>query len=85
MYQIDIRLKDNDWVPSIVETDDEDLLGAHIEAIQIARVRTGTRKISFLPVGNNEYIIWGQGTCVGIMSIKEVEDDSFEQIPYLEV
>ena len=78
MYQIDIRLKGDDWVPLVIETDAEHLLGAHIEAIQIARVRTCTRKLSFLPVGNNEYIIWGQGTCLGFMSIEQVDSSSFE-------
>lgn len=69
MYTIDIRIKADDWHKDTFNTEADYMLTAHLIALATARKRIGIKELDFLPLGNMEYVIWGQGTCLGFLAI----------------
>lgn len=72
MYTIEIRLKENSWDVATFQVEERDILTVHIIAFEDIRRRSSWKVVSFLPLGNMEYVIWGRNTCLGFLSISEL-------------
>lgn len=71
MFNVRWLLICDDWQERNIGISTNDLALAYVSAIRMIKQRTGIATLDFLPLGNDEYLIWGQKTCQGYMAIKE--------------
>ncbi len=72
MYKIETRLKEYNWRCESFQVEERCLLTVHIIAFEDARRKSTMDIKSFLPLGNMEYLIWGQDGCLGLVTISEL-------------
>lgn len=72
MYRIEIRLKQFGWICSDFQVEERCILSVHIIAFEDVRRRSESTVTTFLPLGDMEYLIWGQTGCLGLVTISEL-------------
>lgn len=84
MYKLMFLLGQEDGEAQVVKIPRNDLALAYVDAIRIIKCVLGVSVLDFLPIGNDQYIIWGQGKYQGFMRIKDVStiasDAEFRQL-----
>ena len=78
MFTVKIRLVVDDWHKHSFHTDNTNEVLAYVTTIRKLKEYTYIKTLDFIPLGNGEYIIWGQGKCQGYMAIKEVGPETSE-------
>jgi hypothetical protein len=76
MFSIDLRLDVRTWGQEGYLVDVDDKILAYVSAMRTVKRRLETTEIDFLPLGNDQYIIWAYGKCQGLMIIKEVGQET---------
>lgn len=72
MYNIRFLLVLEDWQVRNIAINEPNATLVYASVVRVIKQRTGMMDLDFLPLGNEEYLIWGQGRCQGYMSIKAV-------------
>lgn len=79
MFSVQFLLVCEGWIPRNITVSSLAMTLAYVSVVRMIKQRTGIGDLDFLPLGNNEYIIWGQGRCQGYMSIKEAGQETSAQ------
>jgi len=72
MYNIAVRLREDNWSAEVYLIEEPCILTVHIIAFEDVRNRSTKVVKSFLPLGDMEYLIWGQDNCLGLLTISEL-------------
>ncbi len=71
MFNVRFLLVCQDWKVRDIAINQPSLTLAYRSSIRMIKELTDMGTLDFLPLGNEEYVIWGQGKCQGYMGIKE--------------
>jgi hypothetical protein len=72
MYNLRYLVVREGWEPHDIEVDQDNIVLVYTYAIRLVKEAANIIALDFIPLGDGEYLIWGQGKCQGYMSIKEV-------------
>lgn len=71
MFQIDLRLTIGNWKAEGYQLEVDNVVLAYISAIRTVKRRLDIVAVDFLPLGNQQYVIWADGKCQGFLAISE--------------
>jgi hypothetical protein len=74
MFDIDIRLRRDDWRICEHRSKAKTILEAYMAVKATIEKCLEPMQIQILPLGNFEFIVWGQGKCQGYLQLMEIED-----------
>lgn len=78
MFKIKIRLGVDGWHSHDFDMEEDELALAYTVTIQKVKHIVQIQALDFIPLGDGEYIVWGNGICQGYMAIKEVGPETSE-------
>lgn len=73
MFNITIRLSIRDWELQEYNVEANEIVSAYVSAIRAVKRWLHIEDVDFLPLGDNQYIIWAEKKCQGFMSIQPVD------------
>lgn len=71
MYEINLMFKNDGWQKHPWKVGPCDMCESVKLAIQALEIALDSKPYQLLPVGMAEFIIWSQGSCIGLLSIKK--------------